>query len=93
MASQNQLSAMLEDILTAARVQRWELDRCDEGGEGGYVVGYDPGSEGPRYDTMETGDAQVGKLSCVRTRRSTREIGKDHEQVAPPGRTPSVSPK
>ena len=53
----------------------------------------DLGSEGLRYVRMETGDAQVGKLSCVRTRQSTREIGKDHERVAPHGRTSSVSTK
>ena len=45
----------------------------------------DSESEEPRYASMETGDAQVGKLSCVRTRRSTRERGKDHERLAPPG--------
>ena len=35
MASQNQLSTTLEEILAAEMVGRWESYRCDEGGEGG----------------------------------------------------------
>ena len=60
-ADQKQLSAILEDISTAARERRWESSRSGEGGGGMELAESGAGSDVTRYTGMETGDAQVGK--------------------------------
>ena len=67
MASRKQPSATLKEILAAASDWRWKFGRRGEG-RGGMEVGEsesDAVSDGLRYSGTETGDAQVGELSCV----------------------------
>ena len=80
------MSVTLEDILAVARERCLEAIRHEEGKGGGgrEVTESDAGSDGPWYYGTETGDARVGKLSCVGTRRLARERGKGDERVAPP---------
>ena len=63
--------ATLKDISAAARERRWRYVR--RGGGGGdrdaYESEYGAGSDGYWYAGTETGDSQVGKLSCVDARR------------------------
>ena len=54
------------------------------------MSGSDSGIEGPRYAGTESGDARVGELSWLGNRRLAREVGKGHEEVAPPGSTLDV---
>ena len=61
MAARNHLSATLEDILVASRVQSWESIRHGKSGRDRKLADYDAGSDGPWYARMETGDARVGK--------------------------------
>ena len=51
----------------------------------GGVTESDSGSEGYWYAGTETGDARLGELSCVGTRRSEREREKGQYRLAPPG--------
>ena len=54
-----QLSATLEDILAAARAQRWGSIRSSEGRGVREVAEYDSGIDGPLHAGMETGYAWV----------------------------------
>ena len=62
-AARKHLSAILKEILLAARERRWKSGRHDEGGGGREVakLKFNAGSEGPRYAGTEKGDAQVGE--------------------------------
>ena len=83
-ADRKQLIETLEEILVAARAQRRESGRHGEVGEGGEVADYYLGIKGTWYVGTETGDSQVGYLSCVGTRRPAMDVGKGHDQVVPP---------
>ena len=56
-----QLSATLEDILAAARAQRWGFIRSSEGRGVREVAESNAGSNGPRYFEVDTGESWVGK--------------------------------
>ena len=58
--SQKQVSAMLEEILAAARARRWGYGKRGEGVGGREVAKSDSGSNGPWYYGTETGDDRVG---------------------------------
>ena len=66
-ASRKQLRATLKDILAEAMDRCWESGRRGRGG--GYRDAeeseYGSRSDGYRDAGTETGDAQVGELSCV----------------------------
>ena len=79
--------AKLEGILAAERAQQQEFFRRGECREGREVAESDSGNKVSRYAGIETGDAQLGKCSCVGTRRSERDRDKGQERVAPPKRT------
>ena len=66
-AARKHLSATSEYILTVTSAWRWESGRRGEGGGGREVAESDTGGDGPWYAGMDTGDAHVGKYSCVET--------------------------
>ena len=57
------LSAMLKDILEAARERNWKSGRRAKGRKGREVAEFDfeEGINGPWYTATETGDVHVGK--------------------------------
>ena len=87
MEDRKQLGEMLNYILVAAKALRWKSVRRGNGGGGREVAesDSDAGSDVPRYAGTETGDAQVGKLSCVETQWRKMERGTGRERVPPPG--------
>ena len=63
-----QLIDTLKDILAAERERRWKSGRCGKSGGGDRDTEeseYGAGSDGSRDAGTETGDTQVGELSCV----------------------------
>ena len=65
--SRKQLITTLEDILAASRARSWESGRRGEGRRGKEAAESDSRRDGTQYAGTETGDARVGKLSCVET--------------------------
>ena len=65
--ARKQLSATLKYILAAARERRWKSGRRGRGGGDNDAEESEDvtESDGSRDAGMETGDAQVEKLSCV----------------------------